>query len=144
MAGGVAGGLQWLILRDIDPDLGRRWLLASTAGGGCGALTALLIGVAGTLLLLVSFLLSGPGVALLVAGAAFGGIFGAAQAIVLGDLIPGSPHGWWLVNLLAGGLCAALSLPMTSLWIPVLCSPGPLIFGLLTGLALRHLLREDL
>ena len=76
---------------------------------------------------------------LLLLGALFGGILGGTQARILYPLVY-EKAGWWvLVNILAGALCAPLSLTGTAFWLPVICSLGPLAFGLLTAWGVRYL-----
>lgn len=126
VAGGVVGLAQWLVLRPPD----KRWLLASAIGGGCAALPAYLSGIA---------LIAGPSFGYFIVGAVYGGVFGAAQRFALRG-----EGGWWVaVNALAGGLCGCLTLGFNPLGLPVLLSPGPMVFGLLTGYALMRLTDDE-
>lgn len=127
--GGIAGLAQWLILKDeISGVERRRWLVVSAAGGLAAAFPAALAGFA---------LVAGTGLGFLIVGAVFGGIFGAAQWAALGGLFP-QGAAWWIgANLVGGGLCGWLALG-ANLGLPVFCSFGPVLFGLLTGWALRR------
>lgn len=122
VAGGVVGAAQWLTLRPDD----RRWLLVSALGGGLAALPAYLSGIT---------LIAGPGVGYFIVGAVYGAIFGAAQWLAWR-----TDAGWWIgINALAGGLCGCLTLGFNPLGLPVICSPGPVVFGLLTGCVVLRL-----
>jgi len=126
VAGGIVGLAQWFVLSPGD----KRWLLVSAAGGGCAALPAYLSGIA---------LVAGPTVGYFIVGAVYGGVFATAQWFALHD-----ETGWWIAtNTLAGGLCGCLTLGFNPLGLPVLLSPGPVIFGLLTGYALMRLKQAD-
>ena len=120
--GVVVGAAQSAVLRS-----GRHWVLVSGLGGGLAVLPAYLSGIA---------LLAGPGVGYFIVGAVYGSMFGMAQWFALHH----AQRGWWvMLNGLAGGLCGCLTLGFNPLGLPVLCSPGPVIFGLLTGYALLKL-----
>lgn len=122
VTGVIVGGAQAFILRAE-----RRWWLVSGLGGGLAALPAYLSGVT---------LIVGPAPGYFVVGAVYGAIFGAAQWLALNH----DSGGWWVaVNGLAGGLCGCLTLGFNPLGLPVLCSPGPLVFGLLTGIVILRL-----
>jgi hypothetical protein len=126
-AGGTAGFIQGIALRTHprwQPDL-RGWTLISAGGGALATLPVYL----------PSFLtLLNLNLGLLVMGLIFGGIVGAMQFRVLQRDFDGA--GWWILACLAGGaMCAPLSLSASSFWLPVFCSPGPLLFGLITGAA---------
>jgi hypothetical protein len=128
-AGGLAGLAQWWILKDDYNGIQRRrWLVTSAAGGLLAAFPAALAGFA---------LVAGTGPGFLIVGALFGGIFGAAQWAALRGLFP-NQAGWWIgANLVGGGLCGWLALG-ANLGLPVCCSFGPVVFGLLTGWALQR------
>jgi hypothetical protein len=123
LCGTVVGLAQWLVLRLPD----KRWLLVSAVGGGLAALPAYLSGVT---------LIAGPVIAYTIVGAVYGGLFGGAQWFALRH----AEAGWWVaINALAGGLCGGLTLGFNPLGLPVLLSPGPVVFGLLTGVVLLRL-----
>lgn len=125
-AGVVAGGAQWLARRRAG---GRRWLALSALGGMLGTLAA---GAAAFTLLL-------GGVGLLVMGALFGAVFGALQWPALRDELPDAAALWVLANAAGGACCALLTLEAGQAYLPALCSPGPPLFGLLTGWTLLRL-----
>ena len=130
----VGGGQSW-ILRRIFPISSQRWMGESTAGATIGALP---IGLLFLWILLVAVI--GLNSVLFILGGIFGGVLGATQASVLHPIIY-EKAGWWIIaNIFAGALCAPLSLTGTTLWLPVFCSLGPLIFGILTAVTLRYLL----
>ena len=127
VVGMIVGLAQWLVLKPPD----KRWLLVSAAGGGAAALPAYLSGVA---------LIAGPAVGYFIVGAVYGGVFSAAQWLAMSH----NNAGWWVgVNTLAGGLCGCLTLGFNPLGLPVWLSPGPVVFGLLTGYVLMQLKDED-
>lgn len=132
LAGAVVGAAQWLALRYAQEHADPRWALVSAAGGGLAVLPAYLSGVT---------LLAGPQVGYFIVGAVYGGIFGGLQAaLVWRDWAAGS--GLWLAgNIIAGGLCGCLMMTASLPGLPVICSPGPVVFGLLTGGVLQWLRR---
>jgi len=128
-AGSFAGLAQWWILKADRGEIERRrWLVASAVGGLVAAFPAALAGFA---------LVAGTGPGFLIVGAVFGGIFGAAQWAALRGAFPGQAAWWIGANLVGGGLCGWLALG-ANLGLPVCCSVGPAVFGLLTGWALRR------
>jgi len=117
LAGAVAGLMQQIALRGAGLSA-RCWWLWTAVGVAAGTVAAFFAGllVAGLALLLGSWL---P--LLAAVGAILGASAGAAQARYLPQ-----PGRWIAVNALAGLLGGVLTLL------------GPLVFGLLTGLALRR------
>lgn len=130
LAGLVVGGAQWLVLRQQVSWISLRWVWWSALGGGLAFLPAYLAGVA---------LVAGPHIGYFVVGAVYGGIFGAAQWLVLRDAHDEWAGLWIMANLLAGGLCGCLTMTLTPAGLPLLCSPGPPLFGIITGGALRYM-----
>ncbi|NWF69963.1 MAG: hypothetical protein HXY40_12830 [Chloroflexi bacterium] len=137
LAGLVVGTCQYWALRAI---VSRRWPLYSLVGGVLGAFPALLLGF--------TLLLGWPlGMALM--GAGFAGVLAAAQCLVPSvkpDVAFLRTHagGWLAFNMLAGGLCGAASVLAALPILPLVCSAGPPLFGLVTGLLLvRVILPEN-
>ncbi|MBZ0294824.1 MAG: hypothetical protein K8L99_19835 [Anaerolineae bacterium] len=126
LAGLCVGVAQWLALQTD-----RAWLTASAVGGVLAALPAALC----------AFTTLAGGIGFLLVGAIFGAIFGTAQWMLLrGE----SRAGWWIAaNGLAGALCGWLTLGFNPLGLPLLCSLGPLVFGLLTGYVHRWLVAAE-
>ncbi|MCB9450953.1 MAG: hypothetical protein H6672_05905 [Anaerolineaceae bacterium] len=133
-AGGIVGLAQWTALHTTINGVTRRgWLVYSLGGGLAAVFPAALAGFA---------LVAGPGIGWLVIGAVFGGIFGGVQWVALRGLFP-QQAAWWIgANLVGGGLCGWLALGAT-LGLPVFCSFGPVVFGLLTGWALRRVAESE-
>jgi hypothetical protein len=127
LAGVIVGAFQRLALRGVR-ELPRRWLWMSALGGMLGAFPAFLLSFT---------LLFGWAVGIAFMGAAFAGILSALQCTT-----PNAPHaGWWIsANLLGGALCGACSVVAALPILPLVCSAGPPLFGLVTGLALMHVL----
>ena len=124
LMGAVAGTMQWVAM----PELSRRWMLWSAVGGTIAALPVFLAAFA---------LIAGRGVGLAVMGAVYGLCIGWIQTLALrGD----GTFVWVIINVVAGGLCGMLTLLPVS--VPVCLSPGPMIFGLLTGWVLYTLQDE--
>ena len=122
VTGVVVGVAQAFVLR-----ADRRWWVVSAVGGGLAALPAYVSGIT---------LIAGPVLGYFVIGAVYGAIFGAAQWVALRH----ESGGWWVaVNGLAGGLCGCLTLGFNPLGLPLVCSLGPVVFGLLTGVVLLNL-----
>ncbi len=123
LMGAVAGSMQWLAV----PELSRRWVVWSAVGGIVAALPVFLAAFS---------LVVGRTVGLAVMGAVFGLCIGWVQTLGL----RGRAFVWVIINGVAGGLCGMLTLMPVS--VPVCLTPGPLIFGLLTGWVLDTLQDE--
>jgi hypothetical protein len=109
-----------------------RWLLLSAVGGAAAIVPALISSIT---------LAAGPLIGFAIIGALYGGIFGAVQWTALRH---SDEFGLWIaVNAIAGGFCGCLTLNFNPLSLPLFCSIGPLVFGLLTGLLLRQLRSDD-
>jgi len=135
LAGLIIGGGQSWALRHILPIDPRRWVQHSILGTVLGVLP---IGLLFLWIVLVAVI--GLNAVLFILGGIFGGILGGIQSRVLYPLVH-EQVGWWVfINILAGALCAPLSLTGTTFWLPVFCSLGPLTFGLLTAGVLRYAL----
>ena len=130
----VGGGQSW-ILKRLLPITPRGWMISSTLGTVLGVLP---IGLLFLWILLVAVL--GMNNVLLILGVIFGGILGGTQARILHPFLYEKVVWWVIVNIFAGALCAPLSLTGTTFWLPVICSLGPLTFGLLTAWTLRYLM----
>jgi len=128
----VGGGQSW-VLRRLLPITSQRWTGTTILGAILGTLPIALLFL---WVLLVAVL--GLNGVLFMLGGIFGGILGATQAYTLHPLVY-EKAGWWiLANVIAGAMCAPLSLTGASLWLPVFCSLGPITFGILTAWSLRY------
>lgn len=142
LAGAVVGVAQQYTLYDDEGEMDnlplRRWWLASALGMMVGSAVAYVLAV---ILVFVALLGGGWALVFAIVGLVIGTGVGMAQWVLLADHVPDS--GWWVaangVGGLVGGLFAAwLTLPP----LPLLCSAGPMIFGLITGAALLQILRR--
>lgn len=134
LAGGAAAGLlvgafQRWALRPWYAVPWRRWLLLHIVGGGLGAMLAYASGFS---------IIAGPSLASFIVGAVFGATLSALQHVALENAASVSILGWVAANAAAGGFCGWLSLH-AAIGPPAVCSPGPIVFGLCTGLALARL-----
>lgn len=135
LMGLIVGAGQVRVLRRLLPIVPRQWIGVSTLGVVLGTLP---IGLLFLWILLVAVL--GLNGVLVILGGIFGGILGATQAYILRSIVY-EKVGWWIVaNVVAGALCAPLSLTGASFWLPIFCSLGPVTFGLLTAWGLRYLI----
>jgi len=135
VTGSIVGVSQAWLIRRLFSIVPYQWVGWSALAGVLGIV---LIGMFFVIWVLMTFV-TGVAWVLSIMGAIFGSILGAIQARVLHPLVF-EKVGWWIgANLLAGAFCAPLSLTGTSFWLPVLCSLGPLSFGIITALALRYL-----
>ena len=139
LTGLVVGGAQWWALRQEMAWENRKWITFSVFGG---IVSTLLIYIASGLFFMVA-LVAGTGtlktIGTLIAGGIFGGVFGAAQMLVLGDYVNGG--GFWVIaNVTGGALCATCSLSVNPLSLPMFCTLGPVLFGGITGYTLTKLL----
>ncbi len=133
VAGCGAGGMQWLVLRHEVGISARRWLVYNMIGSAAASIPVLLASVT---------LFAGPNLGMAIMGGVYGLCFGWAQIAAL----EGQNEAviiWVLLNALSGCLCAGFSLAWSPNILPIFCTPGPLLFGLLTGYGLMHLQAED-
>lgn len=137
IAGAIIGSGQAWVLRYILPIEPSRWVGHSLLGTLLGVLP---IGLLFLWIVLVAVI--GVNSVLFILGGLFGGILGATQSRVLYPLVHEQIGYWIAINILAGALCAPLSLTGSTFWLPVFCSLGPLTFGLLTAGVLRYVLHE--
>lgn len=109
------------------------WLFYSGLGGAIAFLPVLLATLA---------FIAHPFIGAILMGGLYGLIFSYFQQLYLRqqDLARGSY--WVLANTVGGMLCAPLTLGMLSKQVPVLFSPGILIFGLITGYCIQRLVRD--
>lgn len=133
LAGAVVGVAQWLVLRHKSGKTSPHWPLVSAVGGGLATIPAYVAGIA---------LIAGPRVGYFVIGGVYGAIFGASQALVLHRTFEENGVWWALANLMAGGLCGCLTMTASLPGLPLICSPGPAVFGLLTGWAMLAMRRD--
>jgi len=106
----------------------------SALGGALGTFPVLLVGIVFVAEWRIGFA---------IAGALYGLCFGWMQHFVFYDEDSDTTLLWVLANLAAGGLCGWLSFGWRPLLLPICCSPGPLLFGVVTGAALVTLLRQQ-
>jgi hypothetical protein len=126
LTGACLGATQWTLLRQ------RRWILLSALGGGLATIPAYIAGLT---------LIAGPLVGYFVVGAVYGGVFGTLQWLALRA---DDEFGLWIIaNVIAGGCCGCLTMSFNPLGLPLFCSIGPLVFGLITGRVLKTLLRDS-
>ena len=137
LAGSVVGAGQSWVLQQLLPIAPRQWTRSSVLGTVLGVLP---IGLLFLWVLLVAAI--GLNSVLFILGAIFGGILGASQVRILHSILDEKVAWWVLANILAGALCAPLSLSGVTFVLPVFCSLGPLTFGLLTAWALRYLMQS--
>lgn len=107
----------------------RSWILFSALGGLLATLPVYLL----TFVALFHLTLG-----LLLMGAIFGGILGAMQALILRRHNEDQAILWVIASVIAGGLCAPLSLSASNIGLPLIFAPGPIIFGLITGWVFIH------
>jgi hypothetical protein len=129
ICGLVAGTAQLLVLRAAGVD--KRWIFLSTAGGALAVMPVILAGFT---------LVAGRSVGVAVMGAVFGLCFGLVQTSALRHL-QDMAIVWVLANILGGGLCGALSLAGSMFMLPICLTPGPLVFGIITGSTLWWMIR---
>jgi hypothetical protein len=137
-AGALVGALQaWALHTHGDLTLPyRRWISVCALAGALAMLPVALLGFVALL---------NPNVGLLLMGAIYGLALGSAQAFILHaelDTDAGAVL-WVAACVAAGALCAPLSISASAAWLPVCCSPGPLVFGLITGAAWLKLPRDS-
>lgn len=125
----LAGACQTFVLPTAVTEK-RRWIMLSAFAGLLATLPVYL----SSLLALLHLPLG-----LLLMGALFAAAVGGAQALLLRRTSGDRAWQWVAVCALAGGLCAPLTLSASASGLPVICAPGPLIFGIVTAWALPRL-----
>lgn len=126
----IVGAAQAYILRREKSMLPmRHWIAFSALGGLLATIPVYLLGF------VALFNLS---LGLLLIGALFGGFLGFMQALILYHDHEDLAILWVIGCIVGGGLCAPLSLSASSMGLPLIFAPGPLIFGLITGWVLYH------
>lgn len=121
----IIGAAQASIFHNLKSEIPiRSWILFSALGG-------LLATIPVYLLAFIVFLHLSLG--LLLIGAIFGGVLGTMQALILRHHNEDQAILWVIACIIAGGLCAPLSLSASSMGLPLIFAPGPIIFGLITG-----------
>jgi hypothetical protein len=108
----------------------RRWIAQSAFAGLLATLPVYLSGLLALLYLPLGLLLM---------GALFAAAVGGAQALLLRRTAGDRVWLWVAACTLAGGLCAPLTLSASAVGLPVVCAPGPLLFGIVTAWALPRL-----
>jgi hypothetical protein len=135
VVGAVVGAAQSNSLTGLSTqfDDERRWVTFSALGGAVGALPVFL-----TMFVLVIGKLG-----LVVIGGVFGLCFGWMQSSALNNN-SGRPVIIWVVaNMIGSGLCSFFSINGLPFALPVFCSLGPVLFGLITGFAVLTLIRNS-
>lgn len=128
ITGTVVGWLQGLALSYWLAVDRRGWVLRSVIGGTLGVLP----------LFALVFLLFVGNIGLIIAGTVYGLCFGWAQSGALVDR-DGARLLWLAGSAAGGGACALLTFGAVPLALPVICTAGPPVFGLITGLVLLWL-----
>lgn len=130
LTGLIAGGAQVAVLRDSATGspryLFRRWIIFSTIGGMCAAIPVFISGFT---------LVAGRGIGFALMGAVFGSCFGWVQALALRHQ-PDFTLVWVLANVFSGSLCALFSFSGFPVMLPIFCTLGPVLFGVVTGYTL--------
>lgn len=134
LAGGIAGFCQWWVLRLSLHWLEQRWIFYTALAGLLSAFPAFLLGFTSLL---------GMGFAGLLIGAMFGGLVGWLQGLVIRYEFEQIIPVWVLANIAAGAICGSLTLMTSASWLPMIFTPGPMIYGLVTGWMLRWLFRQQ-
>lgn len=129
VAGGIAGYCQWWVLQLSLHWLERRWIFYSALAGFLAAFPAFLLGFLS---------IFNMGFAGFIIGGLFGGLVGALQGFVIRYEFDHVLMMWGIANVLAGAICGSLIL----VFLPIICIPGPLLYGLITGWMLLRLFRQ--
>ncbi len=108
----------------------RAWVWHSCLGGAAATVPIYLLAFG----LLLNFNLT-----LLLMGAIFGTIQASLQARLLWHIFYERAVWWVFASAIGGAVCAPLSLSASSLWLPICFSPGPVLFGIITGSILMKL-----
>lgn len=132
LAGLVVGTAQWWALKGEAAWLDGRWVRVTTLGGLLGAIPAFLAGAS---------LIIGNTPGFCIIGGVFGGIIGGLQYVLLHDHVETGSL-WVLANVAGGALCGVFSLAVNPLYLPICCTLGPLIFGIITGVILLRWQQE--
>jgi hypothetical protein len=77
-------------------------------------------------------------------GAAFGLSLGGVQSLVLRHELPELPLIWLIANGFGGCLCGLFALGIPPFGLPIYCTIGPLLFGLVTAAAWNLVLNADI
>lgn len=147
---GIIGGLIGTGMMGLVVGIGQAWILKrflpiSYQHWGIATLMGVILGASPVALLFVWVLLIavlGLNSVLVILGGLLGGVLGGTQAYILYPIVYDKARWWVIANLVAGALCAPLSLTGTTFWLPIFCSLGPLTFGLLTALGLRYIVTD--
>jgi hypothetical protein len=124
VTGLIVGGMQWLALRASPQEDNIRpvWVGISVLAALCAVIPTMLVTPA---------IVFGVTVGFGVMGSVFGACFGLVQSLGWERSLEAGAF-WALVNGLAGCLCSTTMVGLSS---PVLCVLGPVVFGLVTGVA---------
>jgi hypothetical protein len=129
VAGTIVGSLQAVALKTHpvwQPHF-RAWVWYSGLGGAAATVPIYLLAFG----LLLNF-----NVTLVLMGAVFGTLQASLQARLWWHSVDERALWWIIASAIGGAACAPLSLSAASFWLPVCFSPGPLLFGLITGVTL--------
>jgi hypothetical protein len=135
VVGAVVGWLQRRALSGLfvdSPEIEAGWLTFSIIGGVVGSLSLVITWA--------TIFIGSMGY--VVMGAVFGLAFGWLQTSALKDHFGEVTVIWVGANVVGGGLCSVLTFTGVPFNLPVFCTFGPVTFGIITGLALKALLRE--
>jgi hypothetical protein len=137
LACGVVSGAQWLALRTLPAGMwrpkGRAWVGITMLAGAVATLPLYVLAV----FVLLNHWLFGA-----IMGAILGGLIGYAQFYVLMREYDDAPL-WVGANIVGGLLCAPITLQIMFWDVPILLSPGLLLFGWVTGWAWWRMAREE-
>jgi len=133
--GAIIGvGQSWLLFTPDEQPLRYRWVSFSGIGGFLGMFPAGILALVGVFqLTLAAFLV----------GAAFAGVLGILQALILASLLDDRAYLWVPMSAFAGGLALVCLVPLVRWGVPLCLSPGFLLFGLFTGGLLSRWLDAD-
>lgn len=134
--GSCVGGAQLWAFRSHPAGMpaARGWLVASLLAGGVAALPTAAVGVLALLHLSIGLLLM---------GAVYGLMLGAAQTTRLYPRYFERAWWWLLAWGVGGAACAPLTVTPLPFGLPICLTPGPLLFALLTGAAWLWLNRSE-
>jgi hypothetical protein len=137
LVGGIIGAFQGVPLRQLmlKQAIHREWTVSSAVGGMLGAI--------GVSLVLFTVIL-GAATSSIITGIIFGLCMGAVQSVVLYRELPDFPFIWIAANGFAGCLCSLCAYGFNPLSLPIYCTLGPPLFGIVTAFAWRIVLNMDI
>ena len=137
LVGGIIGAFQGVPLRQLalKQSIHHDWTASSAVGG--------MIGSIGVSLVLFTAIL-GTTTSSIITGIVFGLCMGAMQSVVLYRELPYFPFIWTAANGFAGCLCSLCAYGFNPLSLPIFCTLGPPLFGIVTAFAWRIVLNLDI